>query len=145
MAEQAKERKRTFKLEIITPERLVVSEEVEAVVIPAAQGSLGILRNHTPFLGGLEIGIIKYRQEGKNHWVACNTGVFEIRENTLRILADTAERGEDINVLRAQQARDRARQRLREKEIDMDYLRAELALRRALARLKAAAYEVKDP
>ncbi|NPV28734.1 MAG: F0F1 ATP synthase subunit epsilon [Firmicutes bacterium] len=144
MAERAKKGK-TFKLEIITPERLVVEEEVEAVVIPAAQGFLGILRNHAPFLGGLEIGVIKYRREGKFHWVACSTGVFEVKENTLRILADTAERGEDINVLRAQQARDRALRRLREKETDLDYVRAELALRRALARLKAAAYEAKDP
>lgn len=145
MAEQAKGKGRTFKLEIITPERLVVDEKVEAAVIPATQGSLGILRNHAPFIGGLDIGVVKYRREGKLHWVACNVGVFEMRENTLRILTDTAERGTDINVVRAQQAQERAQRRLRKKEADLDYLRAELALRRALARLKAAAYEERDP
>jgi len=137
VAEKTRGRK-TFTLEIITPEKVVVDEEVEAVVMPASGGYLGILANHAPIVGGLEIGVIKYIQEGKAHWVACNMGVFEMSGNRLRVLADTAERGEDIDVIRAQQARDRALRRLQEKKADLDYLRAELALKRALARLKAA-------
>ncbi len=134
---------KSFKLEIISPERVVVSEEVESVVLPAVGGSLGILRNHVPMVGALDIGVIKYRKDGKVHAVACNLGVFEMRKNTLRVLADTAERGEEIDVLRAQEAKKRAERRLQEKAADLDYVRAELALRRALARLKAAAWEGK--
>lgn len=145
MAEQIKEKRKAFRLEIITPERLVLGEDIEAAVLPAAGGLVGILYNHAPFLGGLRIGVIKYRQEGKFYWVACSEGVFEVRENRLRVLCDTAERGEDIDVLRAQQAKARSLKRLREKQADLDYLRAEMALRRALARLKAAAGATKDP
>jgi F-type H+-transporting ATPase subunit epsilon len=136
--EQKKEKRRTFALEIITPEQVVVEEEVEAVVLPATEGLMGILRGHAPLIGGLRIGVLKYRQEGKFHWVACDNGFFEVSGNKLRILPDNAERGEMIDVLRARQARDRAKQRLSEKHAGLDYLRAELALQRALARLKAA-------
>ncbi len=134
---------KSFKLEIVNPEKVVVSEEVESVMLPAVGGFLGILRNHVPIFGGLDIGVIRYRKEGKSHTVACNLGVFEMRENTLRVLADTAERGEDIDVLRAQEAKKRAERRLQEKAQDLDYVRAELALKRAIARLKAAAGEGK--
>lgn len=134
---------KSFRLEIINPERVVVSDEVESVVLPAVGGSLGILCNHVPMLGGLDIGVIRYRKGGKVHAVACNFGVFEMRKNTLRVLADTAERGEEIDVVRAQEARKRAERRLQEKAQDLDYVRAELALKRAIARLRAAAWEGK--
>ncbi|AFV12901.1 ATP synthase F1complex subunit epsilon [Thermacetogenium phaeum DSM 12270] len=138
MAEQAKEKGKTFRLEIVTPERVVVEEDVEGVVIPSQDGLLGILRNHAPIIGGLDIGVIKYVKEGQPHYVACGMGVFEMSGNVLRILPDTAERGERIDVERAKQARQRAEKRLREKAEGLDVLRAELALRRSLARLKAA-------
>ncbi len=141
MAEPEKTKKRTFSLEIITPEQIVVDEEVEAVVLPAAEGLMGILRGHAPFIGGLRIGVLKYRQEGKFYWVACDNGFFEVSRNKLRVLADNAEPGEGINVLRARQAYDRARQRLSERHESLDYLRAELALKRALARIKAASVQ----
>lgn len=139
MAEQKSETGKTFRLEILNPERLVVSENVEAVVIPALDGALGILRNHVPLIGGLDIGVIRYRTAGKYHTVACNLGTFEMFENTLRILADTAERGDSIDLMRAREAKKRAEMRLREKKQDLDHLRAELALKRAIAREKAAA------
>ena len=138
-AEQTKHR--VFTLEIITPERVVIEEDVEGVVLSSPEGSFGILRNHAPFIGGLSIGVLKYRKEGKLHWVASDNGVFEMSGNKLRILADSAERGESINVLRAKQAYERAKERLGEKHEGLDYLRAELTLKRSLARLKAATGE----
>lgn len=138
MAEQAKNRWRNFNLEIITPERIVVEDEVEGVILPSTDGLLGILRNHAPFIGTLDIGVIKYLKDGDPHYVACNMGIFEMSGNVLRILPDTAERGEKIDVDRATKAKERAEWRMQQKAQDLDYLRAELALRRSLARLKAA-------
>jgi F-type H+-transporting ATPase subunit epsilon len=122
----------------MTPERVVVGDEVESVVVSTTEGFFGILGNHAPFIGGLRIGVLKYRKGGKLHWVATDNGVFENSENRLRIMVDSAERGEDINVLRAKQAHERAKKRLEQKLDGMDVLRAELALKRALARLQAA-------
>lgn len=138
MAEQAKTKWNTFNLEIITPEQVVVKEEVEGVVVPSKDGLLGILRNHAPFIGSLDIGVIKYLKEGKSQYVACNTGLFEMSGNILRVLPDTAERGENIDVDRALEARKRAEQRLKQKNQEIDHLRAELALKRSLARIRAA-------
>jgi F-type H+-transporting ATPase subunit epsilon len=130
--------KKTFRLQIINPERVIVDVEVESVMLPATGGSLGVLRNHVPVIGGLEIGVVKYRKDSKLHLVACNLGVFEMQQNLLRILADTAESGEDIDVLRAQEAMKRAKKRLENRGKELDWLRAELALTRAIARVKAA-------
>jgi F-type H+-transporting ATPase subunit epsilon len=142
VAEQAKSKWNSFNLEIITPEKVVTDEQVEGVVIPSTDGLLGILRNHAPFIGTLDIGVIKYLQEGNSHYVACNMGIFEMKDNVLRILPDSAERGDRVDVDRARSAKERAEKRLQEKTKEIDYLRAELALRRALARLRAAkAYE----
>lgn len=138
MAEQVKGKWSSFSVEIITPERVVVDGQVEGVVIPSTEGLLGILRNHAPFIGTLDIGVIKYLQSGSRHYVACNTGIFEMKDNVLRILSDSAERGESIDVVRAKQAKERAERRIQQKSEDLDYLRAELALRRSLARLNAA-------
>lgn len=138
MAEQAKTKWNTFNLEIITPEQVVVKEEVEGVVVPSKDGLLGILRNHAPFIGSLDIGVIKYLREGKSQYVACNTGLFEMSGNILRVLPDTAERGKNIDVDRALEARKRAEQRLKQKNQEIDHLRAELALKRSLARIRAA-------
>ena len=143
MAHEESAKRRTFGLEIITPEQVVVEEEVEGVVLSSPEGFYGILRNHAPFIGGLNIGVLKYRKEGKLHWVATDNGVFEMSGNKLRIMADAAERGEDINVLRAKEAYDRAKHRLEQRHEGMDHLRAELALKRSLARLKAATGEGK--
>ena len=132
-------RHRSFKMEIITPERVVVEDEVEGAVLSSPEGFFGILYNHAPFIGGLSTGVLRYRKDGSLYWVATDSGMFEMSGNRLRIMADAAERGEDINVLRAKQAHDRAQQRLAQKQEGLDILRAELALKRSLARLKAAA------
>ena len=141
MAQEETARRRSFELEIITPERVVMEDEVEGVVLSSPEGYFGILRNHAPFIGGLNIGVLKYRKDGKLHWIATDNGVFEMSGNKLRIMADSAERGEDINVLRAKEAYERAKQRLQKKHEGLDYLRAELALKRSLARLRATTGE----
>lgn len=115
MAEQAKSKWNSFNLEIITPEKVVTDEQVEGVVIPSTDGLLGILRNHAPFIGTLDIGVIKYLQEGNSHYVACNMGIFEMKDNVLRILPDSAERGDRVDVDRARSAKERAEKRLQEK------------------------------
>jgi len=143
MAEAEQTRHRLFTMEIITPERVVVEEEVEGVVLSSPEGFFGILRGHAPFIGGLSVGVLKYRKDGRLHCVATDNGVFEMSGNKLRVMADSAERGEDINVLRAKEAYDRAKHRLEQRHEGMDHLRAELALKRSLARLKAAAGEGK--
>jgi F-type H+-transporting ATPase subunit epsilon len=138
VAEKGSDKKRSFKLEIVNPERMIVDEEVESVSLPAVEGSLGIMRNHVPILGGLDIGVIKYRKEGQPYYVACNLGVFEMQKNVLRILADTAELSDQIDLARAKESMMRAEKRLAEREqMNTDVLRAELALRRAIARIKA--------
>ena len=138
MAEQAKGKWKTFNLEIITPERVVVKEEVEGVVLPSKDGLLGILCNHAPFIGSLDIGVIKYLQDGRRRYIACNEGIFEMTGSVLRVLPDTAEPGEMVDVERAKEAQKRAEARLKQKSREIDHLRAELALRRALARQRAA-------
>ena len=82
--------------------------------------------------------MIKYLKEESPHYVACNMGIFEMKGNMLRILPDTAERGERVDVDRAKKARERAEKRIQQRAQELDYLRAELALKRSLARLKAA-------
>jgi F-type H+-transporting ATPase subunit epsilon len=128
----------TFRLQIVNPERMIVDADVESVVIPATGGFLGILRNHVPIIGSLEIGVVKYRGEGQQRFVACNQGVFEMRNNTLKVIADTAEPGEEIDLTRAREALHRAEQRLDQRPKDLNILRAELALKRATARINAA-------
>jgi F-type H+-transporting ATPase subunit epsilon len=128
----------TIQLEVITPERVVLREEVEALVVPATEGYLGILPNHLPIITGLVPGVVRYRKGGRTARMAVSGGFMEVAQNRAVILADAAERAEEIDVARAQRAKERALRRLRERPPGLDVLRAEMALRRALARLKAA-------
>ena len=126
----------TLKLEVVTPERKVLSEEIVSLIVPAIEGYLGILPNHAPIISGLEPGVIKYKVGGDYKKMAISGGFLEVSANKASILANTAELAEEIDVQRAQAAKERAEQRLQNKS-DIDVLRAELALKRALARLKA--------
>jgi F-type H+-transporting ATPase subunit epsilon len=124
-------------LEVVTPERKVFSEEVSGIVVPATEGSLGVLSNHAPLITGLQIGVIKFTQEGKNRKMAISGGFMEVKDNKVIVLADTAELGSEIDVLRAKEAKERAEKRLTDKTASIDYGRVHLALYRAMARLKA--------
>ncbi|NLT94374.1 MAG: F0F1 ATP synthase subunit epsilon [Clostridia bacterium] len=128
---------KTLRLEVVTPERMVLSEEIVSLIVPAIEGYMGILPNHAPIISGLEPGVVKYKVDGNYKKMAISGGFLEVSDNKATILANTAELAEEIDVKRAQAAKERAEKRLHDKG-DIDVLRAELALKRALARLKAA-------
>ena len=129
----------TFRLEVVTPERQVLVTEVESVLLSTQAGQLGIWANHAPLIAGLEIGILEYgsKHAGKKK-VAIGGGFLEVANNKATILANTAELAEEIDVIRARESRRRAQQRLDDKEEEWKFTRAQLALQKALARLKAA-------
>ncbi|MCL6628880.1 MAG: F0F1 ATP synthase subunit epsilon [Armatimonadetes bacterium] len=130
---------KTFKIEVITPERTVLTQEVVSLVVPAMEGQLGIMADHAPLIAELTIGEIWFRgPNGEVTRLATSGGFLEVRENTVRILVDTAERAEEIDVVRAEEARKRAEARLRSREEGVDLARAEAALKRAIVRLKVA-------
>ncbi len=128
---------KTQRLEVVTPEKKVYSEDVRFVVVPGVVGELGILPDHAPLMSGLKTGVMKVQQEGKTFKMAVSGGFVEVRSSRVTVLADSAERAEQIDRNRAEAAKARAEQRLATKSADVDVLRAEMALQRALNRLKA--------
>lgn len=126
-------------LSIITPERVILKGvETDAVVAPVVDGAMGILHNHAPMVANLRIGLLRYKENGSFKRVAVGGGFMELSHNRITVLADTAELSEMIDVLRAQEARDRAEKRLRDRAANIDRARAESALHRAMTRLRAA-------
>lgn len=124
-------------LEVVTPQKSVVSEEVEIVVAPGSEGEFGALKGHTTFLTSLKLGTLRYKgADGKEKFVFINGGFAEVLPQKVTILAESAERRKDIDVERAMKAKERAEKRLASKTPDTDLIRAEAALRRALQRLK---------
>jgi F-type H+-transporting ATPase subunit epsilon len=123
-------------LEVVTPSKAVVSEEAQIVVAPGSEGEFGVLKGHTTFLTSLKIGTLRYKDaSGQEKLVFINGGFAEALPNKVTILADSAERKEDIDVERAKQAKERAEKRLTTKAENVDSVRAEAALRRAVHRL----------
>lgn len=127
----------TQRLEIVTPEKKVFSDDVRFIIVPGEAGELGFLPNHAPLMSGLKIGLITVQQEAKRFKVSIGGGFVEVRNNKVTVLADTAERDDQIDRERAELAKERAEKRLVEKASDTDLARVELALKRALNRLKA--------
>lgn len=126
-------------ISVITPEGVVLKDvSTDAVVVPSSEGSLGILQNHAPMVTALKVGVLRYKQGGSYQRIAVGGGFLELSHNRITVLTDTAESGESIDVLRAQEARKRAEARLRDRAANIDRARAEAALQRAVARLKAA-------
>jgi F-type H+-transporting ATPase subunit epsilon len=127
----------TMLLEIVTPERVVYSEQVDMVVVRGVEGELGILPNHIPLVTPLKIAPAKIKKDGRDKWVAVNGGFLEVRKDKVVILAESAELPEDIDVERALAAKARAEQRLQAaRQEEIDFRRAQLALMRALNRLE---------
>ena len=125
--------------EVVTPERKILGEEVESVIAPGTEGYLGVLPRHTPLLTTLKPGVVSYRKVGgKMEQMAVSGGFMEAGPDRVVILADTAELSTEIDVERARRSRKRAEERLRERPPGLDVARAEAALMRSLARLKAA-------
>ena len=128
-----------LRFELATPTRLVVAAEADEVVAPGVEGYFGVWPGHAPFLTSLQSGAVSYRAGREEHALAVHGGFAEVGGDHVIILADQTERPEEIDVARAQAARQRAEQRLAGRSQDeIDYTRALAALRRALARLEVA-------
>lgn len=128
----------TLQLEIVTPEKMVVKDAATDVQIPGKSGYLGVLPGHAPLVSELAIGPITYHSPSGEHHVCIAWGFAEVLPDKVTILAETAERPEEIDVKRAQEAKQRAEQRLKAGGPDLDYHRAEAALQRAETRLAVA-------
>lgn len=132
----------TFLLEVVTPERIALSEEVQFLVIPAMEGELGILRSHAPIVAGLKIGVLRYTMpNGDIHYMALSGGLMEVIDNEAKVLVETAEHGREVDLLRARAAKERAERRLAERQDQISYVRAQMALLRAIARIRASELE----
>ncbi|KPV55539.1 ATP synthase F1 subunit epsilon [Paenibacillus sp. A3] len=127
----------TFLLEIVTPERKVYAEQANMIVVKGVEGELGILPNHIPLVTPLRIAPITVKKRGsKDEVIAVNGGFMEVRKDKVVILAESAELPEQIDIERAQKAKERAQSRLSQAKQDhIDFKRAELALHRALNRI----------
>jgi F-type H+-transporting ATPase subunit epsilon len=130
-----------FQLEIVTPEKLVVKDQAEEMQIPGKNGYLGILPGHAPLITELSVGQIRYRNGIETHYLCVAWGFAEVLPDKVTILAETAERGEEVDCARAQRAKERAEKRLSSGDPAIDVQRAQDALARANARLEAAAKE----
>ena len=130
-----------FALDIVTLKKVAFSEAITSVNAPGTEGYFGILVNHTPFVSSLKPGVIKVTRENGEALTFSTSGGFLMTDGKkVILLADAVERPEEINVARAQAAKERAEKRLAEKTPDMDIDRARLALLRALNRLKVAEF-----
>jgi len=124
-------------LEIVTPEGEVLREMVSAIVVPAAQGSMGILADHAPLVTALDVGILEYTKADQNNIIAITSGFMEVKDNEVMVLVQAAEKPQDIDFERAEKARQRAEARLAKKQVEnIDYTRAQAAVERALNRLQ---------
>ncbi len=128
-------------LEIVTPDRVVVSEEVDIVTAPGVVGEFGVLANHAPMVAAIKIGPLHYRIGDKEEWVAISGGFCEVSQNKITFIVEAAERAYEIDVERALRAKERAEKRIQAyltRAEKIDYIRAKAALQRALTRLLVA-------
>ncbi|MBP2669123.1 MAG: synthase epsilon subunit [Deltaproteobacteria bacterium] len=128
----------TIRLELVTPERLLLSEEVDEVILPGYEGEFGVLPEHTQYLAILNIGVLRYRKGSETRRIALGGGYAEVTPERVVVMADTAERAEEIDVERARRARERAEAALKELSLDDEtYAKAYAALQRAMVRMAA--------
>ena len=127
-----------IKLEVVTPEKQVVNDSAQIVMAPGSMGEFGVLSGHTPFMTSLNTGAIHYRDEnGKDQYVFVSGGFAEALPDKVTVLAESAERMEDIDIERAKAALERAENRLADRaQEDIDFIRAKAALERSLVRIK---------
>jgi len=130
----------TLLLEIVTPERSLVREDVDEVQVPGSEGYLGILPGHTPLLASLKVGELWFRMGQEKHYLAIAGGFVEVLPDRVTVLAQIAERAQDIDVTRAEAARKRAEERLARPPVDVDIERARVAQLKSLVRVQVASY-----
>ncbi|MFH0914661.1 MAG: F0F1 ATP synthase subunit epsilon [Chloroflexota bacterium] len=128
----------TIKVDIVTAEKRVFTGEVDAIVAPGVEGQLGILPHHAPLMTMLAPGELLLRKDNEETLMAISGGFLEVRPDRVIVLADSAERAEEIDIARAEAAKERARERLRAHPPGVDDARVIAALQRSLARLKVA-------
>ena len=128
----------SFQLEIVTPVKLLVKDVAEEAQIPGLSGYLGILPGHAPLITELAVGVITYKASGATHTLSVAWGFAEVLPDKVTILAEAAERPQEIDVARAQEAKNRAEALLKSNDPKVDYARAENALLRAQTRLSVA-------
>ncbi len=135
-----------IQLEVATPERELVHESVLSISVPAKNGYLGILPGHAPLLSELQPGELAYVEDSITHYLSVSWGFIEVLPERVIVLAQTGERAEEIDIERAQRAKQRAEDRLKSvTAADIDFDRARAALMRALARLQAAGHVKGEP
>ena len=128
----------TIDLTIVTPERAIVHEQVDELEIPGAEGYLGVLPGHAPLFSELKVGELGYRKGDRWFFPSVAWGFVEVLPNQVRILAETAERAQEIDLERAERAKRRAEERIAKGGEDVDYDRALVALERALIRIQVS-------
>jgi F-type H+-transporting ATPase subunit epsilon len=126
-------------LEIVTPERSLVSEQVDEVQLPGSEGYFGVLPGHTPLLATLQVGELWYRIGQEKHYLAVAFGFAEVLPERVTVLAQIAEKPEDIDVPRAEAAKKRAEERIARPQVEIDFERARVAMMKSLIRLQVAA------
>ncbi len=128
-----------FKLEIVTPERLIYSDDIDLITVPTVQGDISILARHVPLISILEPGEIKIKKDGDVSFLAIAGGFIQVTGQKVTILADAAERAEEIDLSRAEEARERARNLMQQKQLDkLSHAEAMASLQCALTRIKVA-------
>ena len=128
-----------IQLQIVSADRSLVNEQVDEVEIPGAEGYFGVLPGHTPLLAVLGAGELWYRQGQEKHYLAIAFGFAEVQPDTVTILAQIAEKPDEIDLARAEAAKKRAEERLTKPAMDMDFERARISLLKSLVRLQVAA------
>jgi F-type H+-transporting ATPase subunit epsilon len=123
-------------LEIVTPERQVLIEQVDDVVLPSVDGYMGVLPGHAPLLAQLDVGEVSYLAGNQRHYLAVSGGFAEVLRKSVSILATTCERAEEIDVERARESKERAEGRLKSDLAEIETDRAEASLRRAISRIQ---------
>ncbi len=135
----------SIRLDIVTAERVVFSEDVDAVIAPGIEGQLGVLPHHAPLMTTLHTGELRVKKNGEEFSMAISGGFFEVRPDRVIVLADVAERAEEIDLARAELAKQRAHEELQRRPKGVDLATAEASLRRALVRLKVGQRKQRRP
>jgi F-type H+-transporting ATPase subunit epsilon len=135
----------TFKLEIVTAEKMVYSDDISALIAWGVEGQLGILPHHAPLMTMLQPGDLLIRKDKEEEFFAISGGFLEVRPDKVIILADACERADEIDLARAEEAKKRAQETMKTAPLSADAAVAEAALRRSIARLKAAERRKRRP
>ena len=125
-----------LRFEVATPERLVIDDSVDEVVLPSVEGYMGVRSGHAPLLAKLDVGEISYRLGNDTKYVATSGGFAEVLRDSVRVLAETAEHAEEIDVERALRSKAKAEEQLKTEKAPESFQRAEVRLKRAISRIQ---------